>query len=328
LVEIASCLTFLGYNQEGWELYQRALTLNPAGRQSYYPIGAMILLELGDFSKAQELVEKTLKLSWVDIAAYFAAIYYHLGDMEQCEKYWQIYLETFSKKINGGLPSDPRDAIEWMIQVNPHRGRSNLELFWKFKTDDDFVNGLLQHQTTSTRTAQMNSFLKQEDLWELSFSGEGVQLTEVKGFHDLRKLLDNPGQPIHCAELMGATINTAQQPIIDEKARNQYQARISELQQDIQQAEMDNDLAKLGALQEEYDNLLEHLSASLGLKGKIRQAGNPIEKARSAVTWRIRNAISKIEKAHPSLGKHLSHAVNTGTFCVYEPENQVDWVLE
>ena len=61
LVEIASCLTFLGYNQEGWELYQRAFSLNPAGRRSYYPFGALIVLVLGVFSKAQELVEMTLR---------------------------------------------------------------------------------------------------------------------------------------------------------------------------------------------------------------------------------------------------------------------------
>ena len=45
-----------------------------------------------------------------------------------------------------------------------------------------------------------------------------------------------------------------------------------------------------------------------------------LERARSAVTWRIRNAIKKIGQAHPRLGRHLENAVRTGTFCVYQPE--------
>jgi pimeloyl-ACP methyl ester carboxylesterase len=61
--------------------------------------------------------------------------------------------------------------------------------------------------------------------------------------------------------------------------------------------------------------------------GRSRHLGSGAERARSAVTWRIRNAIRKIASAHPRLGRHLDNAVRTGTFCVYEPEAPVDWVL-
>jgi hypothetical protein len=45
------------------------------------------------------------------------------------------------------------------------------------------------------------------------------------------------------------------------------------------------------------------------------------------VTWRIRNGIKKIGKAHPRLGRHLENAVRTGTFCVYQPETPIEWAL-
>ena len=73
--------------------------------------------------------------------------------------------------------------------------------------------------------------------------------------------------------------------------------------------------------------ILDHLSGALGLGGRSRQLGSAAERARSAVTWRIRNAIRKIASAHPRLGRHLENAIRTGTFCVYEPETPVDWAL-
>ncbi len=328
LMEIASCLTFLGYADEAYQLSQKALSLNPAGKESYYPMAAFILLELGEFEKAKEMIQKTTYLPWVDTPAYFAGIYYYLGDMDRSERYWEQFLDTYCEKINCGTSPAAEEAIDWMIKVNPHRYQSRMEPYWKFKSNGKY--GEISTQTTSgeRNTSFSNSFQKQDDFWRMSFEGTDVRLTEVKGFNDLRKLLENPGQPIHCAELMGTAIGTARQPLIDDKARAAYQQKIKDLQQDISVAEQDNNLGVLENLQHEYDQLLEHLSSSLGLSGKVRQAGNPIEKARSAVTWRIRNAISKIEKAHPALGKHLAHSINTGTFCSYEPENKVDWILE
>lgn len=326
LMEIASCLTFMGYAKEACQLYRKAEALNPAGRERYYPMAAFMHFELGDFETAKDLALKTNHLPWVDIPAYFAAIYYQLGDAENSEKYWQQFLSNYTEKINCGKPGTPDEAIEWMIRVNPFKYKSKMETFWKFKSGKEFGDRPLEVSAVASKGSYQNSFHKQQDFWHLSYKGTGVQLTEVKGFYDLKKLLDNPGQPIHCAELMGTTIYSEKQPLIDEKARAEYQKKIRGLQQDISEAEADNDLARVTRLQEEYDQLLEHLSSSLGLSGKIRQAGNPIEKARSAVTWRIRNAISKIEKAHPTLGKHLSNAVNTGTFCAYDPEGSVEWI--
>jgi TolB-like protein/Tfp pilus assembly protein PilF len=327
LIDVASCLTFLGYPKEAYNIYQKAQILNPAGKESYYPTGAFILLEMGEYEKAKELAQKTHHFFTVDTPAYFAAIHYYLGEMNQSEAYWQQYLELYSQKINKE-PFEPIEAVEWMIKVNPYKCKTKQEAYWKFKSEAGVVDQLLQDPVPTGKAIRMNLFQKQTDFWDLSYDGTGVQLAEVKGFYDLKKLLKHPGQPIHCAELMGTTINTSKQPVIDEKARQAYQEKIKDLQQQITQAEQDNDLGVLSRLQNEYDQILEHLSSSLGLSGKIRQAGNPIEKARSAVTWRIRNAISKIERAHPSLGKHLSRSINTGTFCSYDPENQVDWVLE
>jgi flagellar motility protein MotE (MotC chaperone) len=121
-------------------------------------------------------------------------------------------------------------------------------------------------------------------------------------------------------------LDSTGEKLLDEKARNFYRKELADLQQEIEAAELTNDLTTLESLQLQYDQLTEHLSQSLGLKGKSRQTGSSVEKARSAVTWRIRNAIAKIEIVHPTLGKHLSNTIKTGTVCKYSPEKNIQWI--
>ncbi|MBK7871915.1 MAG: hypothetical protein IPJ74_15170 [Saprospiraceae bacterium] len=80
------------------------------------------------------------------------------------------------------------------------------------------------------------------------------------------------------------------------------------------------------ALQEEYDQLLDHLSKSLGLGGKTRKVSDSIDKTRSAVTWRIRSAVKKIAEVHLPLSKHLEISIKTGVFCEYAPEHEINWI--
>jgi hypothetical protein len=139
-------------------------------------------------------------------------------------------------------------------------------------------------------------------------------------------MLLQPRQLFHCAELMGSTLQDTGEKLIDEKARKQYQKKIMELQSEMEEAGQHSNFIRLEQLQEEYDKLVEHLSQSLSLKGRIRETGGTIEKARSAVTWRIRNAIARVEQHHPSLGAHLSNAIKTGTFCAYKPDRKISWI--
>ncbi len=54
------------------------------------------------------------------------------------------------------------------------------------------------------------------------------------------------------------------------------------------------------------------------------------ERARVAVTKRIKAALRKIQQHHPSLGHHLTTCIKTGRVCAYtpDPEQPVAWVLQ
>jgi hypothetical protein len=75
------------------------------------------------------------------------------------------------------------------------------------------------------------------------------------------------------------------------------------------------------------DALIEVLTGAYGLGGRVRRSGSAAERARTAVTARIRDAIRRIGGAHPELGRHLARSVRTGTFCVYEPDQPARWSL-
>ena len=131
---------------------------------------------------------------------------------------------------------------------------------------------------------------------------------------------------VHCLELMGAVdAGGGAGPVLDDEARRQYQRRITELQEEVDDAAAANDPARGERAEQELDALVEQLTAAFGLSGRARSTGAAAERARSAVTFRLRSAIGKLAELHPELGRHLENAVRTGTWCSYRPEAPTPW---
>ena len=167
------------------------------------------------------------------------------------------------------------------------------------------------------------------DSWRVGFAGRTVRVRDMKGIGDLTVLLARPGVEVHALELMGGRdIGGAAGPLLDERARREYQERIVELQRDIDEARADNDQARAERAEIELDALVEQLSEAFGLGGRSRTTGSSAERARTAVTYRVRAAIRKLAELHPDLGRHLSNAVRTGTWCSYRPETEMSWTIE
>jgi hypothetical protein len=179
-----------------------------------------------------------------------------------------------------------------------------------------------------TTSPLLNFFFKEFDGWQISYEGQSFRISDAKGINDIARLLSAPGEQIHCSELMGSMVKMGGEPVIDEKAKKNYKAKLVSLREDMSLAEVHNDYQRSAVLQKEYDDVLDMLSSSLGLNGRTRKSDDPIEKIRSAVTWRIRNSIKKITSVHPALGKHLSNSIKTGIFCCYRPEKNIPWATE
>ncbi len=189
-----------------------------------------------------------------------------------------------------------------------------------------------------------NAFIQEGDYWSLTYGGVLVRAKDSKGLHDIAWLLASPGKGIAAVDLasrdrpsdagrgaaasglgFGTEANAGE--ALDAEARAQYRARLADLAEEIADAEADNDPERASRARAEHDFLLAELAAAVGLGGRSRLVLDPAERARKAVTGRIRDALSHIEVSHPALGRHLRRSVRTGTFCVYDPAEPTSWLF-
>ncbi len=161
---------------------------------------------------------------------------------------------------------------------------------------------------------------------EVRFAGRTASVKASKGMADIGRLLASPGREFHCLELMGSAVDEPSAgESADTQARTAYRRRIRDLQEQIDTAELDGDLVRAEHARLEMDALVEHLGAAFGLGGRPRRSGGSAERARSAVTQRVRSTIRNLATVHPEFARHLERSLVTGTFCSYRPEHPMTW---
>jgi TolB-like protein len=333
LVHAGLCQAYLGDPEAALSTSNKAIRLNPAFPAWYAAPAGLSLFMLGRDRECLELCAAAPTNMFVDVAAFTAASCALIGDMTGAKRYLQRFLDDFQQRIGFGRAAEPGEALRWLLHVNPFSRLEDGERLARGLAlaglDADPDEGRPEAVARPVRPdVAPAAFRHGETLWTLAFGGVSVQLTHRKGFLDLARRRARPRTEMHCLELADRPAETGGDvPVLDDRARRELKARVRDLQQEIDEADAAHDAGRAERAREELDQIVEHLSGALGLSGRSRQLGSAAERARSAVTWRIRNAIKKIASAHPRLGRHLENAVRTGTFCVYEPEAPTDWAL-
>ena len=174
------------------------------------------------------------------------------------------------------------------------------------------------------------SITAEGDVVRIEFDGRSVRIKRSKGLADLARLVVRPGAEIAAIDLMDAQVvqSSSETAALDATARRQYEDRVRELQTEIERARDDHDLGTAERLQVEMDLIVDELTGALGIGGRARTTAAPSEKARSAVTQRIRSTIGRIGGHHPTLGEHLQRSINTGVYCSYTPSAPVEWTVD
>jgi hypothetical protein len=171
-------------------------------------------------------------------------------------------------------------------------------------------------------------FRREGAVWTMAFAGTEVRMPHLKGLGDLATLLAQPGREVHCGELVGDESGQGDLgEVVDARGREAFRRRVEELREEIASAAAANDPVREERARDELSAIAEELDAAYGLGGRPRRAGDPAERARTAVAWRVRSALSKLDDEHAALARHLRKAVRTGTWCVYDPETPVEWEL-
>jgi non-specific serine/threonine protein kinase len=179
-------------------------------------------------------------------------------------------------------------------------------------------------------THEESLFLRQNDYWTIRYHGHAAFFKSMRGLCYLAILLSNPRREFHVMELLICRMDvatTAGVPVLDARAKAEYKRRLSDLRQDLNEAERFNDPQRKTETQNELQAIADRLACAVGLGGRDRKTSSDAERARSAVTKCIKKAIQKIGDAIPSLGYHLAARIKTGYFCSYNPhpERPVNW---
>ncbi len=166
--------------------------------------------------------------------------------------------------------------------------------------------------------------------WTITSSAQSVAVPVSKGWADIAALLAHPGEDFHVLQLIDSGL--IQQPagdLADRNAIGAYRARLRQLDENLTDAEHDNDLARAERMRLERDALLTELARVTGRTGAPRpDAGGVTERARKAVSARIRDAIRKVTRQLPELADQLDRHIVTGNWCRYRPDEELIWTVE
>jgi tetratricopeptide (TPR) repeat protein len=179
------------------------------------------------------------------------------------------------------------------------------------------------------------------DYWIVSDGGTTAHLKDMKGLHCIRQLLLHAGEEFHVLDLVGRRLEVGDPrpgrnpaanvglPVLDAEAKSGYRRRLSELREELAEADAFHDSGRAERAHGEIDAITAQLTAAVGLDGRGRVTSSATERARSTVTHAINAAIRNIRRSLPALADELALRLTTGTFCVYtaDPAHPTDWTL-
>jgi tetratricopeptide (TPR) repeat protein len=319
-------------------LFERALVMNAelgatpfvARTQHFY---AEMLLRKGtvtDRTRAKELLEEAI------------GTYRRLSMDRYLEDAQHLVSDERRKAVRGEECAEGESF--------PDRSRERGEAFGKsdsLLTVD--VEGMVRSGMGDTERKPANIFRREGDYWTLAFEGTVSRFKDKRGLQYLAYLLANPFKQVHSLDLAtglgtkreGTTAGSSTDssvgeglqarplgdlgPALDAKARNDYKRRLAELKEELEQAEAFHDLGRVTILRRELDELTSYLTAASRPGRGSRLGGSYSERARVSVRNNIVTAVRTIRTHNDALGRHLSNAVRTGTFCSYTPERKIRW---
>ena len=162
--------------------------------------------------------------------------------------------------------------------------------------------------------------------WLVDFGGTARRVKDSKGMRDIARLVARPGVAVAAIDLVGElVVERDLGPALDDAARTAYRRRIAEIDEALDAADTTGDANRSASLTAERDRLVAELSARVGLGGRARPTGSSAERARTTVTTRVKDALRRLDSAHPEAARHLRRSLRTGAFCRYDPEPIVTW---
>jgi tetratricopeptide (TPR) repeat protein len=200
-------------------------------------------------------------------------------------------------------------------------------------------------------TPKKGIFNREGEYWTVGYGGKSFRLKDSKGLGYLAHLLRHPSTEFHVLDLAGGIAGQRDEDdaghsanrlphadddlekagihvgslgdageMLDDQAKVAYRRRLSELQEELDEAKQAGNVESAEQAEEEIEALAKELSRAVGLGGRNRKAASASERARQSITKTIKAVLERIAESDAALGEILSRCIQTGTFCSYEPD--------
>src|SRR6202041_1004329 len=288
---------------------------------------------------------------------------------QDAEIQFQEALEIFRKYHTPFEEADTLEYWGGALNTSGEHGRANdkldaaIEIYRRCGAGERWVRRVEADRPSSparTKKGEHPSdahdqaiFSREGDYWTIAYEGKTARLKDAKGLHYIAHLIAHPGEEIRALDLVtrigGGGEQTAEKAtaedlsrsdtatgdlghageILDAQAKAAYQRRLSELEEEIEEAREFKDEERIAKAEDEREALGRELRGAIGLAGRDRRSASATERGRIAVTKAIRLSLNKIAENDASLGKLLSTTIKTGTVCAYVPDDRfpISWRL-
>jgi hypothetical protein len=280
---------------------------------------------------------------------------------ERLETRRQEFWGEYRQRVNAALDSefDVPIAISLRVKakVAPQFG-PYVEAFAEFQRRQYELTGAFSPlpigEAGQTPAAAQNIFRRVGRGWMVGFGTPPVLLPDFRGLAYLHYLISHRGEDVAALDLARAAAppnygddvagaETDQRRITDEgldspawagagamfdsQTEDDLRREIGRLSEEHQEAREAFDEARQRELEDEIDALERYRRAGHAMGGRPRPIDEPAERARKAVSNRIRDALRNIRQVDRHLANHLDGAIRTGTFCSYNPPEPTAWQL-
>ncbi len=191
------------------------------------------------------------------------------------------------------------------------------------------------------------------NVWTFMFAGRPVSIKHEKGFAYLQQLLRNPGKHFSYQELYDAVNPRAMSEAvrefsvmseetladegfhvigagptefsIDDKTRHQMRTRIGKLDDDLEEARLRGDEARIEAAENQKQEYIDYLSQNLNKHGQPRVVDIDYERVRKSLSIAISRAINTLVGCAPELAAHLQEHLRTDVGYIYHAPAEISW---
>ncbi|MGC2109397.1 MAG: hypothetical protein WA655_07760 [Candidatus Korobacteraceae bacterium] len=223
-------------------------------------------------------------------------------------------------------------------------GKTGVSVLQKASDDTRTAGNIVTQETPQPNlpdteggrtTSDANAFVRQGEVWSISYEGKSCLVPHQLGLEYIARLLQNPGRPMSALAVQrGADANPDAGVVVavremevsdgrlyqersDAKAMQQYKAEAERLADEMADAKQRGNQRKYEELLERLELIREHVKVDTGRGGRRRRFSDDVEKARTSVTKAINRAIRSIRQQDNAIADHLQTNIATGAELVY-----------